>query len=346
MKMIDKEMPHTTVQVTSQPLREVIENIAEAWDAEVKEICSEFIVEVPRELGEGTIQGISFDNGLGIIIYQCSFNQEISFEFTLNNIHPIKYLYSVEGPIVHKFENEDEKHVINRKKCALVASSQQNGHILTFKKNNYVNLISLEINREEFVPGLECELNEISQELYDVLTDTEAVSTFYHDGYYGIDFEYLLDNVLKYRGSLMLRKMHLLSLALDIFVKQVKLFEDDMKAEGNQQILRANEIYSMDTVTDYIRSNLDSKLSIEKLSKVAGLNANKLQMGFKFIHNLTVMEFVRRERLRMASNLLISTEQSINTISRKCGFESPSYFTKAFTKIYGIAPTSYRNNSN
>ncbi len=63
-------------KVNSLPLKEVIKSLAECIGVDYKESCGEYYLKIPSALGKGQIRGINFDNGLGIIIYQCEFYED------------------------------------------------------------------------------------------------------------------------------------------------------------------------------------------------------------------------------------------------------------------------------
>jgi AraC-like DNA-binding protein len=61
-------------------------------------------------------------------------------------------------------------------------------------------------------------------------------------------------------------------------------------------------------------------------------------MGTSFI------DYLKDYRLAMAARLLSASDASILEIAEDVGFESLSYFNRAFKKRYGMTPTQYRKN--
>tara|TARA_R110002049_G_scaffold151160_1_gene314687 strand:+ start:643 stop:1665 length:1023 start_codon:yes stop_codon:yes gene_type:complete len=328
--------------VSSLPLKDVIKDFAEGMDTSFIEKCSEHIVKVPQYIGSGDIRAINFDNGLGIIIYQCQFNQPTEVKFTVDKVHPLKYIYTANGAIKHQFSNEKIVHNLLPRMCALVASEKHNGHILKFEANTRIDLISLEIEREKFIEKTECQLINLSSELSEMLKDTEASKTFYHEGFYSLEFQQILNSIEDYKEELLVRKFHLESRALDIFIEQIRLFEDDIRGNSKELILRYNELERIKDLSNFIDENLDKELTISDLSKQSGLNPSKLQKGFKYIFNKTVRDLIIYKRIEKAKVLLLSTRQSMSSISLNSGFESPSYFSKVFKEYYGHSPSDFR----
>ena len=61
---------------------------------------------------------------------------------------------------------------------------------------------------------------------------------------------------------------------------------------------------------------------------------------------VTVMEDLFRIRIAKAKRLLRYSDESVESVGRACGFESPSYFSKRIRKAVGCTPVEYRKRSN
>lgn len=56
----------------------------------------------------------------------------------------------------------------------------------------------------------------------------------------------------------------------------------------------------------------------------------------------TLHQYLLRYRIRIAKNLLITTDADIGTIAWKCGFNTAAYFIKTFKAHTGMTPKQYR----
>lgn len=330
-------------KVNSLPLREVIESLAECFGVNYEESCGEYFVKLPDSIGTGQIRAINFDNGLGIIIYQCEFFEDVRIDFTVNKVHPIKYIYSVKGPFSHRFANDDTTHEIDQYKCAIVASESNNGHIISFQKGQPTEVVSLEINREKFLEITSCELKELSPELQQLFEDVKADNTFYHEGFYGLEFNTILKNISMYEDQKLIRKFYLESIGLQIFVNQLVQFQDDLLTEPDKSILRINELKQVEETATYISQNLDKDLSVAQLSRLSGLNPNKLQTAFKYLFKKTVNEYVIDAKLKKSLSLLKSSELNVSDVAILIGIKSYSYFSKVFKQKYKVTPSEYKD---
>lgn len=329
-------------RVNSIPLKEVIESLATSFQVGFSENCEEYALKLPEKLGSGQIRGINFDNGLGLVIYLCEFKEATQIEFTVNEIHPVKYIYTRKGPVTHLFANDPEEHTIGRHQCAIVASESHNGHILRFEKNTKIEIASLEIDRQKFNARSACEIEDLPPQLQNLFRDVKAEKSFYHNGFYDLEFKNMLSNIGRYEGQQLIRQFFLESITLRIFVNQLILFEDDLLNDGSRSLLRVNELSRAEDLTGYILDNLHEDLSIPKLSKKSGLNPIKLQSAFKYLYRNTVVNYITEKRLERAATLINTTQLNVSEIAYKVGYTSLSYFSKIFKEKYGLSPSEYR----
>lgn len=92
----------------------------------------------------------------------------------------------------------------------------------------------------------------------------------------------------------------------------------------------------------YIEENITEELTIENIAKHACISPFYFQKGFAMLCGFTVGEYIRKRKLSLAGNELISTNQKIIDIALKYGYDSPDSFSKAFTRFHGITPTVAR----
>lgn len=96
-------------------------------------------------------------------------------------------------------------------------------------------------------------------------------------------------------------------------------------------------------VIDYIESNLNQELSLEKLSEVAHFSTFHFHRIFRANVGETLNQFIQRLRLEKAANrLLENRDVSITQIAFDCGFSSSSSFARAFKEYYSISASRWR----
>lgn len=96
---------------------------------------------------------------------------------------------------------------------------------------------------------------------------------------------------------------------------------------------------------DHVTRHLDQKLTLDRLAEVAGLSMSRLGHLFRAAVGVSPMEFVERQRIERARQLLMMTSLSVKEISRAVGFESPFYFSLRFKRHTAKSPRAFRVSS-
>lgn len=92
----------------------------------------------------------------------------------------------------------------------------------------------------------------------------------------------------------------------------------------------------------YIFSHLHEKISTARIAKELYMNANYLSGLFKRKEGITIREYILREKINLAKNMLIYSKYSYTEIASYLSFCSQSYLGEKFKKITGYTLNEYR----
>ena len=84
------------------------------------------------------------------------------------------------------------------------------------------------------------------------------------------------------------------------------------------------------------------RAGVPRLGALAGVSAGHLCRTMRAHYDMTPTAFVTELRLRHAEMLLATTSASLTEISYRCGFSSPSYFSRCFHATQGLSPRDFR----
>lgn len=104
-----------------------------------------------------------------------------------------------------------------------------------------------------------------------------------------------------------------------------------------------SEEHAMMESISYIHEKYFEKITIENLLQIAHMSRTSYIKKFKEICKLSPAEYITKIRIESASVMLVNTSLNVSEIAYKTGFYDASHFTKAFTNVYHISPTLYRN---
>lgn len=97
-----------------------------------------------------------------------------------------------------------------------------------------------------------------------------------------------------------------------------------------------------DKCVDYILNNIsDCNLSVADIAGSVYLNPIYLNRIFKKEKGSNISQWITKERMELASTLLLNTNQSANDIAYHVGYHNYPYFSTVFKKYFGMTPSQY-----
>jgi AraC-like DNA-binding protein len=98
-------------------------------------------------------------------------------------------------------------------------------------------------------------------------------------------------------------------------------------------------------IKKYINQNYASKITLESLSNRFFYSKTTIMNTFKDAYGMSINQYLQDRRLSHAAQLLEHADYTIHDISERCGFSDQNYFSKVFSKKYGVTPSSYQKKS-
>jgi Response regulator containing CheY-like receiver domain and AraC-type DNA-binding domain len=97
----------------------------------------------------------------------------------------------------------------------------------------------------------------------------------------------------------------------------------------------------VEKVQDYIKSNLDKKLSLSEVALLFGFSQNYLSSLFAKYGEMGFVEYTTKVKVDAAKEMLISGDCKVYEIADKLGFDNAFYFSKVFKKATGLSPREF-----
>jgi AraC-like DNA-binding protein len=94
---------------------------------------------------------------------------------------------------------------------------------------------------------------------------------------------------------------------------------------------------------ELIQDHIDTSLSLKELSKGLEINPSYLSREFsKYFEDLSFGEYIRKQRIEKAMDLMRSSNYSLTEIAYLTGFSDQSHFNRIFKKHTGKNPSDYK----
>jgi AraC family transcriptional activator FtrA len=98
----------------------------------------------------------------------------------------------------------------------------------------------------------------------------------------------------------------------------------------------------LEPALDWARAHLDEPLTVQDLARESGLSTRQLARRMRAEVGLTPLEWLNRQRVTCAQDLLERTEASVEQIAARCGMGTATTLRRQFHRTVGVSPTAYR----
>ncbi|QNS14416.1 AraC family transcriptional regulator [Mannheimia bovis] len=88
----------------------------------------------------------------------------------------------------------------------------------------------------------------------------------------------------------------------------------------------------------WIEQNLNQAFSVESLAHQSGMSVSGFHSHFKKITGMSPLQYQKRLRLTTAQRLIKLGKDNIATIAYQVGYESPSQFSREYSRHFGHSP--------
>lgn len=101
----------------------------------------------------------------------------------------------------------------------------------------------------------------------------------------------------------------------------------------------------VDAVIRIIETRYQENLTLEDIAGELFLSSGYLCHRFREHTGSTFVKYLNQYRLNVAAHLLSHSHMKAGDVSRKVGFNNPSYFGELFREQFGCTPRAYRSRS-
>ena len=116
-------------------------------------------------------------------------------------------------------------------------------------------------------------------------------------------------------------------------------FSREVVVKGADLVISSDDAVFLQTISDIIDAHLgESNFGADRLADEVGMSRRNLTRRVEAVAGAAPAELIRRLRLERASQLLAAHAGTVAEVAYSVGFKSPSHFSAAYRKAFGISP--------
>ena len=118
-------------------------------------------------------------------------------------------------------------------------------------------------------------------------------------------------------------------------IYQKKLYVEKSSSKSSRRMMQ------LKPVLEYIDSNYSRAITLEELSRIAGMSPKYFCNFFRSIIHRTPIDYLNYYRIERACSELTTSQVTLSEAAYRCGFSDVSYFIKKFRQYKGTTPHRY-----
>ncbi|MEM6502029.1 MAG: AraC family transcriptional regulator [Cyanobacteria bacterium P01_C01_bin.89] len=307
------------------------------WQINKDELCWD--IEQPFGLWQNRC--IPVRDGIYLGFIRAELRQDVSFVEELDQLSNWAIRFCLSGQSVQRLEGENLE-IVGRPGMNMIGFAS--GKIqakTTYAANQVVEILNVGIAPEQFKALLPPELAEMdfgqtiardrpdSKLLVTVNQTTPAMLT-------------VLQQIMTCPHEGQLKLLYMESKALELIVMKLAQVQESASIPQFKYQIKADDIERLHRAREILIQNLAHPPSLKALAQQTEMNDFKLKRGFRQMFGTTVFGYLHQCRMEKAQMILERGNYSVAQVAQKVGYASPSQFSAAFKRRFGVTPRSYK----
>jgi AraC family transcriptional regulator len=96
-------------------------------------------------------------------------------------------------------------------------------------------------------------------------------------------------------------------------------------------------------IQELVQANMEGELTLDEMSQSVGLSTAHFSQMFRQSTGESPHQFVLRNRVERAKEMLQAAEMRVLEVAVACGFKTQQHFARVFRRVCGVSPTEYRH---
>ena len=117
-----------------------------------------------------------------------------------------------------------------------------------------------------------------------------------------------------------------------------RLLVGDQGARLRQIASTGSQSQQIARVIEWLKGNFAQPLRVDDLSAKAGMSTSTFHHHFRSMTALSPLQFLKQLRLQEARRLMLTDHLDAGTAAFQVGYESPSQFSREYSRLFGAPP--------
>jgi transcriptional regulator GlxA family with amidase domain len=118
-----------------------------------------------------------------------------------------------------------------------------------------------------------------------------------------------------------------------------RLLVGDQGPRLRQIVTAGSHSHQIARAVDWLKDNFKEPLRVDDLAAYSGMSTSSFHHHFRSLTAMSPLQFQKRLRLNEARQLMLTERLDAATVSFQVGYESPSQFSREYSRLFGAPPS-------
>ena len=130
-----------------------------------------------------------------------------------------------------------------------------------------------------------------------------------------------------------------------LFIHSIRAYIESQSEARKNGLLRAIFDRQIGVALKSMHEKVEHPWTVESLAAACGMSRSAFAVRFKDLVGETPLEYLTSWRMQKATGLLQKGDKKLFEVAKSVGYDSDAAFSKAFKRLFGVAPREYRRNA-
>ncbi len=130
-----------------------------------------------------------------------------------------------------------------------------------------------------------------------------------------------------------------------LFIHSIRAHIGSRSETCKNGLLRAIFDPQIGSALKSMHEKVEHRWTVESLAAACGMSRSAFAVRFKDLVGETPLEYLTGWRMQKATGLLQKGDKKLFEVAKSVGYESDAAFSKAFKRVFRVAPREYRRNA-
>ncbi|MEA5620086.1 AraC family transcriptional regulator [Cronbergia sp. UHCC 0137] len=293
---------------------------------------SEYLDEMPKQLGRGYYRTIEVYPQLWLYIFDKKYHHDIVLKTPMNN-HPLQFGALAVGMYTDQYGQVGGGYTL------ISGGGTQHKIDVLYPHSQRILGVDIEMPPQllrTFFPGKD---GEMLPELKFLAKESNQQSLIYPKTHPAIQSVVLQIINCPYQG--VTRRMYLQGKVIELMALQLAPFLEDHQVKQLPSRLKQETIAKIYHAKEILQARLENPPLLSELAQQIGVSESTLQRGFQMQFGTTVFGYLTNQRMEQAHELLQNRSFTVAEVANIVGYSHLGHFAAAFKRKFGITPREY-----